>query len=78
MKKEAGKTFTYEELKAAVEEHKPAVLFLCQVWLLLLQSLSVFEKSVTVTAASFCMRCASFSASAASLLLLIIACLLPL
>ena len=46
MKKEAGKTFTYEELKAAVEEHKPAVLFLCQVWLLLLQSLSFFEKSV--------------------------------
>lgn len=30
LKKEAGKTFDFEELKAAVEKHKPAVLFLCQ------------------------------------------------
>lgn len=30
LKKEAGKTFTFEELKEAVETHKPAVLFLCQ------------------------------------------------
>ena len=32
LKKEAGKGFSFEELKAAVEQHKPAVLFLCQVW----------------------------------------------
>ena len=31
LKKQAGKGFTFEELKAAVEQHKPAVLFLCQV-----------------------------------------------
>lgn len=30
LKKEAGKTFSLEELTAAVETHKPAVLFLCQ------------------------------------------------
>jgi alanine-glyoxylate transaminase/serine-glyoxylate transaminase/serine-pyruvate transaminase len=30
LKKEAGKTFSYDELKEAVETHKPAVLFLCQ------------------------------------------------
>jgi alanine-glyoxylate transaminase/serine-glyoxylate transaminase/serine-pyruvate transaminase len=30
LKKEAGKTFSYDELKAAIEEHKPALLFLCQ------------------------------------------------
>lgn len=30
LKKEAGKTFSYDELKQAVETHKPAVLFLCQ------------------------------------------------
>lgn len=30
LKKEAGKTFSFEELKASVETHKPAVLFLCQ------------------------------------------------
>ena len=30
LKKEAGKTFSFEELKEAVEKHKPAVLFLCQ------------------------------------------------
>ena len=31
LKKEAGKTFSYAELEAALKEHKPAVLFLCQV-----------------------------------------------
>ena len=31
MKKEAGKTFSHAELEAALKEHKPAVLFLCQV-----------------------------------------------
>ncbi len=31
LKKAAGQTFSYDELKAALEEHKPAVLFLCQV-----------------------------------------------
>ena len=31
LKKAAGQTFSHAELKAAVEEHKPAVLFLCQV-----------------------------------------------
>lgn len=30
LKKEAGKTFSFDELKSAVEAHKPAVLFLCQ------------------------------------------------
>ena len=30
LKKEAGKTFNLAELTAAVEKHKPAVLFLCQ------------------------------------------------
>ncbi len=30
MKVEAGKTFSYDAIKAAVETHKPAVLFLCQ------------------------------------------------
>ena len=30
LKKEAGKTFGYDELKEAIETHKPAVLFLCQ------------------------------------------------
>eukprot|EP00889_Picochlorum_renovo_P004271 jgi/Picre1/31301/NNA_006654.t1 len=30
LKKEAGKTFSFDELKAAVEKEKPAVLFLCQ------------------------------------------------
>ena len=30
LKKEAGKTFSLEELTKAVETHKPAVLFLCQ------------------------------------------------
>ncbi|KAK9842475.1 hypothetical protein WJX81_001656 [Elliptochloris bilobata] len=30
LKKEAGKTFTIAELEAALKEHKPAVLFLCQ------------------------------------------------
>ena len=28
---EAGKSFSYEEIKNAVETNKPAVLFLCQV-----------------------------------------------
>ncbi len=31
LKKAAGQTFSYDELKAVLEEHKPAVLFLCQV-----------------------------------------------
>ena len=30
IKADAGKTFSFEELKEAVETHKPAVLFLCQ------------------------------------------------
>ncbi|KAK9818420.1 hypothetical protein WJX72_012441 [[Myrmecia] bisecta] len=30
LKKQAGHGFTYDELKKAIEEHKPAVLFLCQ------------------------------------------------
>lgn len=30
LKKEAGKTFSIDDLTAAVEKHKPAVLFLCQ------------------------------------------------
>lgn len=30
IKVEAGKSFSYEQLKGAVEQHKPAVLFLCQ------------------------------------------------
>lgn len=30
MKVEAGKTFSYDQVKAAVEKEKPAVLFLCQ------------------------------------------------
>lgn len=31
METEAGKSFSYEEIKTALETHKPAVLFLCQV-----------------------------------------------
>jgi hypothetical protein len=31
LKKDAGRTFTFEELKQAVEKNKPSVLFLCQV-----------------------------------------------
>ena len=31
LKAPAGKTFSYGELKAAVEQHKPAALFLVQV-----------------------------------------------
>lgn len=31
METEAGKSFSYEQIKKTVEEHKPAVLFLCQV-----------------------------------------------
>ena len=31
---EAGKSFSYEEVKSAVETNKPAVLFLCQVCVL--------------------------------------------
>ena len=31
MKRDAGQTFSFEEIKAGVEQHKPAVLFLCQV-----------------------------------------------
>ncbi|KAK9842592.1 hypothetical protein WJX81_008023 [Elliptochloris bilobata] len=30
LKKDAGHTFSYDELKEAVEKHKPAALFLCQ------------------------------------------------
>ena len=30
LKKPAGKTFSYDELKKAIEENKPAALFLCQ------------------------------------------------
>lgn len=30
LEKEAGKAFSFEELSAAVTQHKPAVLFLCQ------------------------------------------------
>lgn len=31
LEQEAGKSFSYDQLKKAVEKHKPAVLFLCQV-----------------------------------------------
>ncbi len=31
LKVEGGRGYTFEELKTAVETHKPAVLFLCQV-----------------------------------------------
>lgn len=31
LEKEAGKAFSFEELSQAVTQHKPAVLFLCQV-----------------------------------------------
>ena len=31
MKRDAGQTFSFDEIKAGVEQHKPAVLFLCQV-----------------------------------------------
>ena len=31
METEAGTSFSYEQIKKTVEEHKPAVLFLCQV-----------------------------------------------
>ena len=31
LEQEAGKSFSYEQLKEAVEKHQPAVLFLCQV-----------------------------------------------
>ena len=31
LEKEAGKAFSFDELSRAVTEHKPAVLFLCQV-----------------------------------------------
>ena len=31
METEAGKSFSKEEIKTALETHKPAVLFLCQV-----------------------------------------------
>ncbi len=31
MEQEAGKSFSYEQIKTALETHKPAVLFLCQV-----------------------------------------------
>ena len=30
LKKDAGHTFSYDELKEAVEKHKPTALFLCQ------------------------------------------------
>ncbi|KAK9796979.1 hypothetical protein WJX73_006302 [Symbiochloris irregularis] len=30
LKRDAGQTFSLDEIKAAVQEHKPAVLFLCQ------------------------------------------------
>ena len=30
LKKEAGKTFSYDELKEAIEKNKPAAVFLCQ------------------------------------------------
>ena len=30
LKKPAGKTFSYDELKEAIEKNKPAALFLCQ------------------------------------------------
>ena len=30
LKKDAGHTFSFEELKEAVEKHKPTALFLCQ------------------------------------------------
>lgn len=31
LEKEAGKAFSFDELSKAVTQHKPAVLFLCQV-----------------------------------------------
>ena len=34
LEKPVGHGYKFEELKAAVEQHKPAVLFLCQVSLL--------------------------------------------
>lgn len=31
LKTDAGTTFSFDTIKSAVEQHKPAVLFLCQV-----------------------------------------------
>ena len=31
LKRDAGQTFSFDEIKAAVEKHKPAAVFLCQV-----------------------------------------------
>ena len=49
-----GQSFTFEEVKKAVEEHKPALLFLCQVTSDLLgtfcsqiKSMSPFKRSST-------------------------------
>jgi len=33
LKQAPGKSFSYKELKAAIEKNKPAALFLCQVGL---------------------------------------------
>ena len=37
MQAEAGRTFSYDELEKVLKQHKPAVLFLCQVGLALPQ-----------------------------------------
>ena len=40
LKQAPGKSFSYKELKAAIEKNKPAALFLCQVHLQLKKSKS--------------------------------------
>ena len=38
LKQAPGKSFSYKELKAAIEKNKPAALFLCQVGVKLKES----------------------------------------
>ena len=52
LEKEAGKAFSFEELSQAVTQHKPAVLFLCQVLHVCSVQLAFIVDSVNLI--SFC------------------------
>ena len=69
MEQEAGKSFSYEELKTALETHKPAVLFLCQVHLRSAMWHCIFRKQAQPGSAPRCLGHAMLLAGVVQLLM---------